>query len=104
MDYLKLIGSYAIAIVRLCFWPILVFLLGLQQTLFNRVEIAGVELKGLPLRCDRDGMLDKLSYVDKLCAENPDLASLDPNMLEPHDEDFIDDELPDIDDLDDEDD
>ena len=91
MDYLKTIGSYVIAILRLFFWPIIVFLLGLQQTLFNRVEIAGVELKGLPLRCDRDGMLDKLSYVDKLCAENPDLASLDPDMLEPNDEEDLDD-------------
>lgn len=69
--------SCLIAIVRLLFWAGLLLLSGLQQILFTRTEICGLELRGLPLRCDRDDVLDKISYMDKLKAENPDLEIID---------------------------
>ena len=75
-----------IAIVRLFFWEILVFFSGLQQIIFTRTEICGVDLRGLPLRCDREDIIDKVSYVDKLKTENPDLEIVDEDDLEGLDE------------------
>ena len=79
--------SYAIAIARLLFWEVLLFFSGLQQILFTRTEICGLDLRGLPLRCDRDDVLDKISYVDKLKAENPDLDLMTDEDYEDFDED-----------------
>ena len=79
--------SYVIAIARLLFWEILLFFSGLQQILFTRTEICGLDLRGLPLRCDRDDVLDKISYVDKLKAENPDLDLMTDEDYEDFDED-----------------
>lgn len=69
--------SYVIAIIRLFFWAGLLILSGLQQILFTRTEICGIDLRGLPLRCDREDIIDKVSYVDKLKIENPDLEIVD---------------------------
>ena len=30
-------------------------------------------MKGMPWRCDREKMADQMSFVDKICLENPDL-------------------------------
>lgn len=79
--------SYVIAIARLLFWEVLLFFSGLQQILFTRTEICGLDLRGLPLRCDRDDVLDKISYVDKLKAENPDLDLMTDEDYEDFDED-----------------
>ena len=65
--------SIIIAIARLVLWTILLFVMGLQEALFTRSEICGIDIKALPLRCDRDDVLDKISYVDRLKLENPDL-------------------------------
>ena len=75
--FLSLVGSYIIAIIRLFFWMGVLLVSGLQQILFTRTEICYIELKGLPLRCDRDDIIDKISYVDKLKVENPDLEIVD---------------------------
>lgn len=79
--------SCLIAIARLFFWVILLIFSGLQQILFTRTEICGIELRGLPLRCDRDDIIDKISYVDKLKVENPDLEIVDENELDDLDDD-----------------
>ena len=84
--------SYCIAIARLFFWVVLLIFSGLQQILFTRTEICGLDLRGLPLRCDRDDICDKIAYVDKLKCENPDLEIVN--------EDEYDDILGDIDDED----
>ena len=70
---LKVIGSYIRAVIRLLIWTILVFFSGLQRTLFTRSEIAGVDLKLVPLKCDLEETDEKLAYIDKLCLENPEL-------------------------------
>ena len=75
------IFSYGIAIARLLFWEVLLFFSGLQQILFTGTEICGIDLRGLPLRCDRDDIIDKVSYMDKLKIENPDLAIIDEEDL-----------------------
>ena len=84
------ISSYAIAIARLLFWEVLLLFSGLQQILFTRTEICGIDLRGQPLRCDREDICDKIAYMDKLKEENPDLEIVD--------EDELNDILDDIDD------
>lgn len=91
-DCLNYLGSVFIAIARLFFWEAMLFFSGLQQILFTRTEICGIDLRGLPLRCDRDDICDKISYMDKLKCENPDLEIVD--------EDDLDDILKDIEDND----
>ena len=80
-DTLKVIGSYLVALARLVIWTIIFFFTGLQRTLFMRSEVVGIEFKVVPLRCDIADTDEKLSYIDKLCMENPDL-------VEGADEDF----------------
>lgn len=90
-DCLNYLGSVLIAIARLFFWEAMLFFSGLQQILFTRTEICGVDLRGLPLRCDRADICDKISYMDKLKCENPDLEIVDEDDLEVVDEDDLDD-------------
>lgn len=75
------VGSYIIAIIRLMFWEILLLFSGLQQIFFMRTEICGLELRGLPLRCDRDDIVDKIAYIDKLKCGNPDLELVNEDEL-----------------------
>lgn len=72
--FLKIIGSYIRALTRLFIWTILVFFSGLQRTLFMRSEVAGVDLKIVPLKCDIEETDERLAYIDKLCMENPELV------------------------------
>lgn len=56
-----------------------------------RSEIVSVEFKVTSLRCDLQEVDEKISYLDKLCVENPDLAC----FVEDEDFDFPDsDEFP----------
>ena len=64
------------ALARLVVWTVIFFFSGLQRTLFTRSEVAGVDMKLLPLRCDMEDVDEKLAYIDKLCIENPDLAEI----------------------------
>ena len=73
-DLLKVVGSYLVALARLVIWTIIFFFTGLQRTLFMRSEVVGIEFKVTPLRCDIEDTDEKLSYIDKLCMENPDLV------------------------------
>lgn len=84
---LRVLWSYIVALARLVIWTILFFFTGLQRTLFMRCEVASAELKVIPLRCDMADMDEKIAYVDKLCAENPDLMVLAEEEL-PDEEDF----------------
>ena len=88
--FFKVTGSYIRAFFRLIIWTILVFFSGLQRTLFMRSEVAGVDIKITPLKCDIEDTNEKLSYIDKLCLENPELIeTVESNKLQ--DEDFFDD-------------
>lgn len=82
----KVVGSYIRALARLFIWTLIVFFSGLQRALFTRSEIAGVELKLAPLKCDLEETDDKLAYIDKLCMENPELLIEDDFNDFPHDE------------------
>ena len=73
---LRVFWSYVVALARLFVWTIIFFFSGLQRTLFTRDEVAGVDMKLMPLRCDMEDADEKLAYIDKLCLENPDLAEM----------------------------
>lgn len=73
-SFLKVLGSYAVAIARLIVWTIVFFFSGLQRTLFMRSEVVSVEFRVTPLRCDMEEADKNLAYIDKLCLENPDLV------------------------------
>lgn len=75
-DFVFLQVSYFVAFARLIAWMMVLFFSGLQQIIFNRTEICHIESRGIPLMCDREGMLNNLSYIDKLKEENPDLADI----------------------------
>lgn len=74
--FFKVLWSYVVALARLAVWTVIFFFSGLQRTLFMRDEIAGVDMKLTPLRCDMEDVDEKLAYIDKLCLENPDLAEI----------------------------
>ena len=76
VEFFDVLFSYITAVIRLIFWVIILFFSGLQQVFFTRTEVSGLEIRGIPLRCDRDKILNNLSYVDKLSIQNPDLAEL----------------------------
>ena len=73
IKFCKVLGSYIVAVARLVVWTCVFFFSGLQRTLFMKSEVVGVDFKVLPLRCCREEYNDKLSYIDKLYVENPDL-------------------------------
>ena len=62
--------SYLIAVIRLIFLVLIMLVNGLQQILFNRVEICNVGFSYLPLRKDREN----ISYINKLNLGNTDLV------------------------------
>ena len=77
VSFFKVLFSYTIALARLFVWSIVFFFSGLQRTLFMRSEIVGVNFRVMPLRCDMEDTKSKLSYLDKLCIENPDLVGME---------------------------
>lgn len=76
MESLSVLCSYIIALVRLPFLTVLFIVSSLQQVLFERCEVVNVEMKVVPLRCDRQKATDNVAYIDKLCYENPDLVEI----------------------------
>ena len=74
--FFVVLGSYFIAISRLIFLNMLFFLSGLQQILYTRCEIVNIEMKAVPLRCDITKANENVSYLEKLCSENPDLVEI----------------------------
>ena len=67
------IFSIVVALLRLLFLTAAMLTSAVQIILFTRTEIWNIELKGMPLRCDGEKMADQMSFVDKICLENPDL-------------------------------
>ena len=65
--------SIIVALIRLIFLTFAMLTSGIQIILFTRTEIWNMEMKGMPWRCDREKMADQMSFVDKICLENPDL-------------------------------
>lgn len=74
--FLAVLGSYFIAISRLLFLDVLLLLSGIQQILYTRCEIINIEMKAVPLRCDITKANENVSYIEKLCCENPDLVEM----------------------------
>ena len=77
--------SITIAILRFFFLVIALIPSGLHVIFFTRTEICNIELKGLPYRCDREKIANTLSFVDKMCLENPELLELADNPPPPED-------------------
>lgn len=71
--FLEELLSIIIALVRLVFLTFAMLTSGVQIILFTRTEVWNMEMKGMPWRCDREKMADQMSFVDKICLENPDL-------------------------------
>ena len=86
INFCKVLWSYIVALARLLVWTAVFFFSGLQRTLFMRSEVAGVDFKVIPLRCDRDEYGEKLAYLDKLCIENPDLVGMEDDDEIPFDD------------------
>ena len=81
VKFCKVIWSYFVALARLVVWTAVFFFSGLQRTLFMRSEIVGVDFRVMPLRCDAEDVNNKLSYLDKLCIENPDLIGMEDDEI-----------------------
>ena len=90
-EVLETVWSIIIAVLRFFFLMIALIPSGLHVIFFTRTEICNIELKGLPYRCDREKIANTLSFVDKMCLENPELLDLPDNSPAPedfpHDED-----------------
>ncbi len=76
MEVLNVFASYMIALLRLPFLTVLFIVSSIQQVIFERNEVVNVEMKVIPLRCDRQKVSDNVAYLDKLCYENPDLVEI----------------------------
>ena len=94
VSFIEEFYSIIIAIIRLLFLVCATIASGLQIILFTRTEICNIEMRGMAWRCDREKMADQISFVDKICLENPDLLDFaDEQMqkeqkgLPPEDED-----------------
>lgn len=74
--FFKNVLNYIRAIFRVILWTIILFFSALQRALFTRTELVGVDMRLAPFKCDVEDVDDKLSYIDKLCIENPDLAEI----------------------------
>ena len=75
-EFLSVFFSYVLALLRLPFLIVLFIVSSIQQVLFEGCEVVNVEMKVIPLRCDRQKAADNVAYIDKLCYENPDLAEM----------------------------
>lgn len=74
--FFKLVLSYMRAVFRVLLWTVILFFSALQRALFTRDELVGVDMRLAPFKCDMEDVDDKLSYIDKLCIENPDLVEI----------------------------
>lgn len=72
-NFFSSVGSALIALTRFFFLLMALTASGVHIILFTRTEICNVEMRGQAWRCDREKMMDQLSFVDKVCLENPDL-------------------------------
>ena len=91
-EFLSAFMSVVIAILRLLFLAVGLIATGLHIILFNRMEICNIEMKGLAWRCDREKMADQMSFVDKICIENPDLLDYAEQQANEPPQDIDDDE------------
>ena len=70
------------ALMRLVFLTIAMFASGVHVVLFTRTEIFNVEMRGMPLLCDREKLGDQISFVDSLCLNNQDLLDYADEQME----------------------
>lgn len=83
----KELGSILIAVIRFIILLISIFFGGLQIILFQRTEIAMIDLRGCAWRCDCENDVEKLSLIDKLTTENPDLTTQEDINIPKEDDD-----------------
>ena len=86
-DFFVSLLSALIALARLVFLTLSLFVTGVQIVLFTRTEICNIEMRGQAWRCDKEKLADTLSFVDKIALENPELFEMTDNELP---EDFSD--------------
>ena len=67
------IYSACVALLRLIFLTLALFASGVHVVLFTRTEVCNIEMRGIAWRCDREKIGDQMSFVDKLCLDNPEL-------------------------------
>ena len=72
-EFLAEASSAIIALLRLVFLTCAMFASGVHIVLFTRTEVCNIEMRGMPWRCDREKVADQMSFVDKLCLDNPEL-------------------------------
>lgn len=90
-EFLSSVISALIAISRLFFLTLSLLVNGLHIILFQRTEICNIEMKGRAWRCDEEKLMDKVSFIDKVCYENPELLDIAQNEA-PTEEDGEDEE------------
>ena len=85
-NFFAAVGSAIRALIRFFFLVIALIASGIHIILFTRTEICNVEMRGQAWLCDRELMNDKLSFLDKVCLENPELMQMDdeehPNIID----------------------
>lgn len=96
MDKLKeIVGdvfSVIVAILRLLFLTCNMFISSLHLIVFAQLEIVNVELRGQAWRSRRERDMRTLSFIDKMCIENPELldipeGELSDDLPNPNDDD-----------------
>ena len=86
-EFFDTLMSTIIALIRFFFLILTFITSGIHIILFTRTEICNVELRGQPFRCDREKIANTLSFVDKMCLENPELLEFADNPPPSEDED-----------------
>ena len=74
--------SAVVALLRLVFLTCAMFASGVHIVLFTRTEVCNIEMRGMPWRCDRERDMSTLSFIDKICLENPDLLDYADEQME----------------------
>lgn len=74
IDFWGEVYSIVRALTRLFFLTMAMVASGVHIILFSRTEICNIELRGMPLLCDREKMGDHMSFIEKTCLENPELV------------------------------
>ena len=96
MERLKEIGrdifSIIVAVLRLLLLTCTMFISSLNLIFFAQLEIVNVELRGQAWRSRRERDMRTLSFIDKMCIENPELLDIPEGELpddfpHPNDED-----------------
>lgn len=78
--FFKSLLGYVVALLRLLYLALIFVVTGIYNIFFNRLEIVGIVLKSIPIKMDRD----KVSYIDRLIANNVDVCSQEMTIPPPN--------------------